>query len=164
MSEHAAYERFKDCYFAMAERAHRENRMLLNHVCIRVEDIAAAERLLADSFGITGFVRARGALFEGEREVSVNWIGDEFYLELSEQKHPQQIGYDTGSGQPIGHLSEVGFFVPDLDRELERLSHLGWKVTDAISNPGARMVKIDTDPPSGFPVELIEIRAQEISG
>lgn len=96
--------------------------MLLNHVCIRVEDITAAERLIADSFGIAGFIRERGALFEGEQEVSVVWISDELYLELSQQ---QQLGYDTGSGRPIGHLSEVGFLVPDLERELERLSNLG---------------------------------------
>jgi hypothetical protein len=58
---------------------------------------------------------------------------------------------------PIGHLSEIGFFVPDLDRELARLAGLGWEVRDSIEDHGARMVKIDTDPPSGIPVELVDV-------
>ena len=44
---------------------------------------------------------------------------------------------------------------------LERLAGLGWGVTDEIEDLGARMVKIDTDPPSGFPVELIEVAFTE---
>jgi hypothetical protein len=44
-----------------------------------------------------------------------------------------------------------------MDRELDRLAKLGWKVTDSIEDHGARMVKIDTDAPSGFPTELIDV-------
>ena len=83
--------------------------MLLNHVCIRVEDLDATEQLLAESFGINDFLRPGGKLFKGEKELSVTWINDEFYLELMQPKEPQTLGYDSGS-QPIGHLSEVGFF------------------------------------------------------
>ena len=94
---------------------------------------------------------------QGEKDLSVAWINDEIYLELMQPLEPQELGYDTGCGLPIGHLSEIGFFVPDLDAELERLAELGWQLRDSIEDFGARMVKVDTDPPSGFPVELIEV-------
>ena len=150
-------KRFMDRYASVAKKCKREDRMLMNHFCVRVEDIDAAERFLADSFGISGFVRPGGDLFRGERDLSVAWISDDIYLELMQPDEPQQLGYDTGCGHPIGHLSEIGFFVPDMDRELERLAQLGWKVTDSIQDHGARMVKIDTESPSGFPTELIDV-------
>ncbi len=149
--------KFMDRYVALAEKCKREDRMLFNHFCVRVEDIDAAEKLLADSFGITGFVRPGGKLFKGEHDLSVAWINDDMYLELMQPAEAQTLGYDTGCGHPIGHLSEIGFFVPDMDRELNRLAKLGWKVTDSIEDHGARMVKIDTDSPSGFPTELIDV-------
>lgn len=149
-------QRFMERYTSLAQQCKDENRMLMNHVCIRVEDIDAAEKLLAESFGVSGFVRPGGELFRGEKNLSVAWINDSIYLELMEPVEKQQLGYDTGCGHAIGHLSEIGFFVPDMDRELERLAGLGWKVTDSIEDHGARMVKIDTDDPSGFPTELIE--------
>jgi hypothetical protein len=34
-------------------------------------------------------------------------------------------------------------------------------VQDDIEDIGARMVKIDTDPPSGIPVELIEVAFED---
>ena len=131
--------------------------MQMNHVCVRVEDIEAAEKLMSESFGISGFLRPGGKLFEGEGDLSVAWINESMYLELMEPLEKQDIGYNTGCGHPIGHLSEIGFFVSDMDRELRRLAKLGWKVTDSIEDHGARMVKIDTDMPSGFPTELIEV-------
>jgi catechol 2,3-dioxygenase-like lactoylglutathione lyase family enzyme len=144
-------------YVSLATKCKREDRMLFNHFCIRVDDIDAAEQLLSDSFGIRGFVRPGGELFKGEGDLSVAWINDDIYLELMQPTEEQTLGYDTGCGHPIGHLSEIGFFVPDMDRELDRLAKLGWKVTDAIEDHGARMVKIDTDTPSGFPTELIDV-------
>lgn len=152
-------EAFLSKYYDVARRSKREHRRIFNQVCIRVDDIDAAEQLLSDSFGIDGFVRPGGALFAGERDLSVAWISDEVYLELMEPTKPQEIGYDTGCGLPIGHLSEIGFFVPDLDEELARLAPLGWEVRDAIEDHGARMVKIDTDPPSGIPVELVDVHS-----
>jgi len=141
------------------EVAHKsQDRMQLNHVCIRVDDIEAAERRFEESFGISGFVRPGGKLFEGEQDLSVAWVTDDFYLELMQPLEPQELGYDTGCGHAIGHLSEVGFFVPDMDEALDHLQGLGWVVTDDISDHGARMVKIDTDPPSGLPVELIDVK------
>jgi len=80
---------------------------------------------LAESFGISGFVRPGGDLFKGERDLSVVWINDDMCLELMQPDEQQQLGYDTGCGHAIGHLSEIGFFVPDMDRELERLGKLG---------------------------------------
>ena len=157
MSQDAGMNRFMEQYVRLAKRFKREGRMLFNHFCIRVEDIDAAEKLLTDSFGISGFVRPGGDLFKGEKELSVAWLNESMYLELMEPSEKQDLGYDTGCGHAIGHLSEIGFFVPDMDRELDRLARLGWKVTDSIQDHGARMVKIDTDSPSGFPAELIEI-------
>jgi len=157
MTDQAAFDTFLSQYYEVAKRSKRENRRIFNQVCIRVDDIDAAEQLMEESFGITGFVRPAGKLFEGEKDLSVAWLNDEVYLELMQPDEPQELGYDTGCGHPIGHLSEIGFFVPDLDEELDRLAGLGWFVTDNIEDLGARMVKIDTDPPSGFPVELIEV-------
>lgn len=157
MADESALDAFLTKYRDVARRSKRENRRIFNQVCIRVDDIDAAEHLLSESFGIDGFVRPGGALFEGERDLSVAWINDELYLELMQPTEPQEIGYDTGCGLPIGHLSEIGFFVPDMDEELERLASLGWGVRDSIEDHGARMVKIDTDPPSGIPVELVDV-------
>ena len=157
MSEHEATQRFLEQYRRLARKCKTEDRMLMNHFCIRVEDIDAAEKLLSESFGIDGFVRPGGELFRGERDLSVAWLNDNMYLELMQPEEEQRLGYDTGCGHPIGHLSEIGFFVPDMDRELERLAKLGWKITDSIEDHGARMVKIDTDSPSGFPTELIDV-------
>lgn len=161
MTDEAAHDAFVAHYFEIAKRSKRENRRIFNQVCIRVDDIDAAERLMEQSFGITGFIRPAGKLFQGEKDLSVAWLNDEVYLELMQPTEPQELGYDTGCGHPIGHLSEIGFFVPDLDEELERLADLGWGVTDEIEDLGARMVKIDTDPPSGFPVELIDVAFAE---
>ena len=157
MVDDDALEAFLLHYRDIARRSKLEDRLIFNQVCIRVDDIDAAEQLMAQSFGIDGFVRPGGALFEGERDLSVTWISDEVYLELMEPIAPQGLGYSTGCGVPIGHLSEIGFFVPDLDRELERLAELGWRVQDSIEDYGARMVRIDTDPPSGIPVELVDV-------
>jgi catechol 2,3-dioxygenase-like lactoylglutathione lyase family enzyme len=156
MSENERMDAFLAKYLALAKKCKREQRMLMNHVCIRVEDIDATERLLEKSFGLGGFLRPGGELFDGEKELSVLWINDEFYLELMQPKAPQSLGYHTGA-QPIGHLSEVGFFVPDMDQALDHLGSLGWHVTTAIEDHGAHMCKIDTQQPCGFPVELIDV-------
>lgn len=157
MAENNDMQQFMQRYVSLAKKCKREDRMLMNHFCIRVEDIDAAEKFLDESFGISGFVRPGGDLFKDERDLSVAWLNDTMYLELMQPTEKQQLGYDTGCGHAIGHLSEIGFFVPDMDRELARLAKLGWKVTDSIKDHGARMVKIDTDAPSGFPTELIDI-------
>jgi hypothetical protein len=150
-------------YLAQAHTSTRENRMIFNHVCIRVEDLDAAERLLSESFGIDGFVSPGGGTFDDEDEFRVAWLDDNnMYIEITKFEKPQEIGYDTGVGQAIGHLSEIGFFVPDMDRALEHLGEFGWKVTSRIHQPGARMYKIDTDPPSGIPVELVDIDVDEL--
>jgi len=67
------------------------------------------------------------------------------------------LTFDTGEGLPIGYLSEIGFFKPNLDSELSRLEKVSWKVNGRCETEAARMAKIDTDPPSGLPVELIEV-------
>jgi len=146
-------------YVALAKKCKREQRMLMNHVCVRDEDIDKTEKFLEQSFGLSGFLRPGGELFAGEKELSVLWINDEFYLELMQPQDPQKVGYDTGSenSQAIGHLSEIGFFVPDMDKALDHLGSLGWRVTTSIEDHGARMCKIDTVNPCGFPVELIDV-------
>lgn len=157
MADDGALEAFLVHYREVARRSKVEDRLIFNQVCVRVDDIDAAEQLMVESFGLDRFVRPGGKLFEGERDLSVAWISDEVYLELMQPDEPQDLGFNTGCGLPIGHLSEIGFFVPDLDRELERLADLGWEVRDSIEDHGARMVKIDTDPPSGVPVELVYV-------
>jgi catechol 2,3-dioxygenase-like lactoylglutathione lyase family enzyme len=155
------YEDFMARYREVARDAKDAGKMQMNHVCVRVDDIDAAERLLEESFGIRGFIRPGGTLFQGEKELSVAWVTDSFYLELMQPLEPQELGYETNCGHPIGHLSEIGFFVPDMDEALTHLAGHGWRVTDDIGDHGARMVKIDTDPPSGIPVELIDVRFEE---
>ena len=151
---------FESRMMRLVEKCRREKRLIMNHVCIRVEDLDRTEKLLAESFGIgaEGFTRVEGALFKGEAAVSGAWVNDEFYLELMEPLEKQSLGYDTGSGAPIGHLSELGFLTPDMDAELERPSKLGWRVTDSLSSDVSREVKMDMDPPIGFPIELMEIK------
>jgi hypothetical protein len=91
----------------------------------------------------------------------VAWLDEHnMYLELSQFDKPSRIGYDTGVGQPIGHLSEIGFFVPDMDEALQHLAPLGWRVTSRIDTEDARMYKVDTEQPGGLPVELIDIKSE----
>ena len=145
-------------YLAQARKSKRENRMIFNHVCIRVEDIDEAERLLVESFGLDGFLRPGGETFDEEKEFRVAWLDEhDIYLELSQFDREQGIGYDTGVGQPIGHLSEIGFFVPDMGRALTHLEDLGWQVTSKIDTPEARMYKVNNTRIPGIPVELIDI-------
>lgn len=160
MASHSGEDDFESRMMRLVEKCNRENRLIMNHVCIRVEDLDRTEKLLKESFGIgaEGFTRVKGALFKGEAAVSGAWVNDEFYLELMEPLEKQQLGYDTGSGAPIGHLSEIGFLTPNMDAELDRLSKLGWRVTDALSSNFSREVKMDTDPSIGFPIELMEIK------
>ena len=157
------YKSFRAHYDELAKVSARKNLRMMNHICVRVDDIDAAEKLLSASFGISNFIRLDDKLFQGEKKLSLAWVSEEMYLELMEPEQKQELGYYTGCGHPIGHLSEVGYFIPDMDSELDRLAGLGWKVTDAIEEPGRRMIKIDTEQPSGFPVELIEIKFDEES-
>lgn len=152
---------FESRMMRLVEKCHRENRLIMNHVCIRVEDIDRTEKLLAESFGIgaQGFNRVTGALFKGEAAVSAAWVNDEFYLELMQPVEKQQIGYDTGTGAPIGHLSEIGFLTPNMDAERDRLSKLGWRVTDTLESDFSRETKMDMEPSIGFPIELMEIKS-----
>ncbi|TIU68358.1 MAG: VOC family protein [Mesorhizobium sp.] len=154
---------FESRMMRLVRKCHREKKLIMNHVCIRVEDIGRTERLLAESFGIgaEGFTRVEGNLFKGEALVSGTWVNENFYLELMEPLEKQTIGYDTGCGVPIGHLSEVGFLTPNMDAELERLSKLGWRVTDMLSSEYSREVKMDMEPSIGFPIELMEINLKD---
>ena len=163
MSKEEKKDEFWDRMVNLAKKGKRENRSILHHVCIRVENLERTERLLAESFGIgvEGFSRVETGLFQGEAAVSGAWINDEFFLELMEPKEQQSLGYDTGCATPIGHLSEIGFLTPDMDAELERLSKLGWKVTDSLSSSRSREIKLDMDPPTGFPIELMEVKTEE---
>jgi catechol 2,3-dioxygenase-like lactoylglutathione lyase family enzyme len=149
-------------YVAQARKSKRENRMIFNHVCIRVENLDAAIDLFRDSFGIDNFLSPGGETFDQEREFRVAWLDDhDMYLELSEFEKAQEIGYDTGVGQPIGHLSEIGFFVPDMEKAMEKLGAQGWEVTSAIEVEGAKMYKISNLRTPGIPVELIDYEADD---
>lgn len=162
MSDKTKLEDFMSRYLALSKKCKAEDRMIFNHVCIRVEDIDAAEELLCSSFGIDAFLRPGGETFDDEKEFRVAWLDDNnMYLEVSEFTEEQKIGYDTGVGQPIGHLSEVGFFVPDMDKALDELGPKGWQVTSSIETEGARMFKINNKNTAGLPVELIDFRADK---
>ncbi len=161
MDDQNTSDHFENRMMRLVEKCNRENRLIMNHVCIRVENLDKTEKLLAESFGIgkEGFTRVTGALFKGEAAVSGTWVNEEFYLELMQPVEQQQLGYDTGTGAPIGHLSEIGFLTPNMDAELERLSKLGWRVTDQLSSEFSREVKMDMEPSIGFPIELMEIKS-----
>ncbi|RAZ89402.1 hypothetical protein DPM33_17625 [Mesorhizobium hawassense] len=163
MENQDSEQSFEGRMMRLVKKCHQEQRLIMNHVCIRVEDIDQTEKLLAESFGIgkEGFTRVEGNLFKGEAFVSGAWVNDNFYLELMEPLEKQWLGYDTGCGAPIGHLSEVGFLTPDMDAELERLSKLGWRVTDTLSSGYSREVKMDMEPSIGFPIELMEINIRD---
>ena len=47
-------------YLAQAAKSKHENRMVFNHICIRVEDLDAAVSLFRESFGIDGFLSPGG--------------------------------------------------------------------------------------------------------
>lgn len=162
MNEDKKLDSFMSRYLALAKQSKEENRMIFNHVCIRVEDIDKAESLLRDSFGLDSFLRPGGETFDSEKEFRVAWLDDNnMYLELSEFDEQQKIGYDTGVGQPIGHLSEIGFFVPAMDKALEDLGQIGWKVASKIEIEGAKMYKINNPGTPGIPVELIDYQTQD---
>jgi catechol 2,3-dioxygenase-like lactoylglutathione lyase family enzyme len=149
-------------YVAQAKKSKRENRMIFNHVCIRVEDLDAAVDLFRESFGIEGFLSPGGETFDQEEEFRVAWLDEHnMYLELSRFEEDQTIGYDTGVGQPIGHLSEIGFFVPDMEKAMEDLGPKGWQVTSSIETEDAKMYKISNRVTPGIPVELIDFEADE---
>lgn len=166
MQDQSNDDQFQSRMMRLVEKCNQENRLVMNHVCVRVEDIDRTEKILSQSFGIgaEGFTRVKGALFKGEAAVSGTWINDEFYLELMQPIKRQELGYNTGSGAPIGHLSEIGFLTPDMDAELERLSALGWYVTDSLASEISREVKMDMEPSIGFPIELMEIKVGKASG
>jgi catechol 2,3-dioxygenase-like lactoylglutathione lyase family enzyme len=152
-------------YLAQAKKSKRENRMIFNHVCIRVEDLDAAVNLFRESFEIDGFLSPGGETFDEEKEYRVAWLDEhDIYLEISQFEKPQQIGYDTGVGQPIGHLSEIGFFVPDMNEAMDQLRRQGWEVTSAIEVEGARMKKISNKVTPGIPVELIDYEGDSWKG
>jgi catechol 2,3-dioxygenase-like lactoylglutathione lyase family enzyme len=149
-------------YAAQAKKSKRENRMIFNHVCVRVEDLDAAVNLFRESFGIDGFLSPGGETFDEEKEFRVAWLDEHnMYLELSEFDRAQAIGYDTGVGQEIGHLSEIGFFVPDMEKAVDDLSSKGWEVTSRIEVEGAKMYKISNLLTPGIPVELIDYEADD---
>lgn len=158
MSEHGdGLKQVMDKLTALAEKSKRENRMVFNHVCLRVEDLDEAETLLCKSFGIDRFFRPGGETFDEEKEIRLAWMDDnEICLELTQFERKPDVGYDTGVGQPIGHLSELGFFVPNMEKALEHLEPLGWEVTGRIECDGNRMYKINNAKTPGLPVELIE--------
>lgn len=160
MEKQDKHSAFESRMTRLAQKCREENRLIMNHVCIRVEDIDRTEKLLSESFGIgeEGFTRVEGALFKGEAAVSGAWVSEEFYLELMEPLEKQKLGYDTGCGAAIGHLSEIGFLTPNMEADLERLSKLGWRVTDSLTSEGSREVKMDMEPSIGFPIELMEIK------
>jgi len=145
---------------ALARKALSDQTLIMNHICIRVPNMEQTVNLLNESFGINEFVTLEvepGRVYPGEKKLSRTWIAEGIAIELMEPVETPRLDFSTGEGLPIGYLSEIGFFTPDLDMELKRLQELGWRVYGRCESPQARMVKIDTVPPSGIPVELIQV-------
>lgn len=162
MSSDRYLEEFMSRYLALANKSKEEDRMIFNHVCIRVEDIDDAEKLLCESFGLDSFLRPGGDTFEHEKEFRVAWLNENnMYLELSEFDEQQKIGYDTGVGQPIGHMSEIGFFVPNMEKALKDLGQKGWEVSSKIETEDAKMYKVINTQTPGIPVELIDYKVED---
>ena len=76
MSEQQGMDDMMSKYLAQARKSKRENRMIFNHICVRVEDIDVAERLLSESFGIEGFLKPGGETFDEEKEFRVAWLDE----------------------------------------------------------------------------------------
>ena len=127
----------------------------VNHVALRVRDLGAAGELLSKAFGIGPVVKwpEEYGLMPGEESIGVFWLGD-LYFELIQQTMPETKNED---GLPPGFLVEIGFFVKDMEAELGRLAKEGYAVLWRGGGPGAKFAHLDTTPPSGIPVELIEI-------
>ena len=78
-------DNFMSRYLALAKKSKEQGRMIFNHVCIRVEDIDAAEELRCNSFDLNSFLRPGGETFDSEKEFRVAWLeNNNMYLELSE--------------------------------------------------------------------------------
>jgi hypothetical protein len=173
MNQDKRLEDFLVYYKSLAKKCKEENRMVFNHFAVRVEDLDEAEKLMCESFGLDSFLRPtagtadedkelRDATFDQEKELRIAWFEDyKMYIEFTEFDGPQKIGYDTGVGQPIGHLSEIGFFVPSMEKALQHLSPKGWEVTSAIDVDNAKMYKVNNSRVQGIPVELIECQVED---
>lgn len=162
MSEKDKLDDFMSQYLALAAKSKAENKMIFNHVCVRVENIERAQTLLSESFGLDAFLQPGGDTFDQEKSFSVCWLKENnMYLELSEFEQAQTIGYDTGVGQPIGHLSELGFFVPDMSLAIEGLKPKGWCITSEVNTEQAKMYKLNHTEQPGLPIELIDYSIQD---
>ena len=58
-------------------------------------------------------------------------------------------------------MSEIGFFVPAMEKALEDLGQKGWEVTSRIEIEGAKMYRINNPKTPGIPVELIDYQAED---
>ena len=161
MKNLSEFDQFIEKRKNLARNALSGKQLIMNHICIRVPNLEKTAKLLIESFGINEpavfDIDGPDKTFPGEQKISGTWIADGVFLELMEPIESPNPDFDAGEGLPIGYLSELGFITQDLDAELERLEKLGWQVNGRSVAPGARMAKIDTDPPSGVPVELAEV-------
>lgn len=128
----------------------------VNHISLRVNDMDRAEKLISGVFGVGPIVRfpEEYGLMPGEKAIGCFWIGD-VYFELIEQEVADEP--IAGSGLPIGLLVELGFFVADIEKEIERLAAAGYVLLYRGGGDGVNFAHLDTDPPSGIPLEIIEV-------
>ena len=56
MSEKDKLDDFMSQYLTLATKSKAENKMIFNHVCVRLENIERAQTLLSESFGLDGFL------------------------------------------------------------------------------------------------------------
>jgi len=135
-------------------RASQNPYTAVNHLAVYVPDLAQAEQHVRQVFGVESMRLPEDDPAFSDQKYNVFWQGD-CYWELIEPKEPLDPARFTAM-MPMGYFGEVGYFVPDLDSEVERLTAQGWVVQSTSGGEGWKEAHIRPDPPSGLMIELIE--------
>lgn len=145
-------------FFAQAKEAWKRASLTpyaaVNHIALFVPDLDLAEEHVRQVFNIKSMRLPEDDPQFNDQKYSVFWQGD-CYWELIEPKEPLDRTR-LATFPPMGYLSEVGYFVPDLPREIERLTAQGWIIQSQSSDDDWREAHMRPDPPTGLIIELIE--------
>jgi predicted enzyme related to lactoylglutathione lyase len=141
---------------AHARAVQRGQYSTVNHIALRVNDMQQASKLLSEAFGASSIVMLPEEYdrMPGEKDVGSLWLGD-LYVELIETE--ESIDHTGDSDLPMGVLSEIGFFVEDMDHEIERIEKAGMKVLFRGEEDGHAFAHLDTEPSLGVPIELLQV-------
>lgn len=136
------------------KRASKTPYSTVNHLALYVPNLEQAEKQIKQAFGVEPVRLPEDDPAFSDQRYSIFWQGD-CYWELIEPRQSLDVSAFTGSN-PFGYFSEVGYFVPNLINEIDRLTKLGWVVHSSIKGEGWKEVHIHPKPPSGLMLELIE--------